>query len=320
VSLDAGHYESFYLKATRPGGGRAAWIRHTIHKRPGEQPTASLWLTLFDADSPGPRAGKQTFESGELSTPTGVYVAVGSALLGPGRALGALACDSLSASWDLSFADESEPFFHLPYKRLYGSPLPRTKFLTPYPSALFEGALTVDDERIEMDGWRGMVGHNWGSEHAERWIWIQGNDLGGEAGSYIDIAAGRIKVGPVTTPWVANGGLRLDGEERRLGGFDRIFSTRVNELPTGCELEISGRGVKVRAKVSSEPRNFVAWLYADPDGPEHNTLNCSISDLDLELKRRGGEPERLEVSGGAAYEIGMRDTDHGIPLQPYPDG
>ena len=32
----AGHYESFYLKLTQPGGGRAAWIRHTVHKRPGE--------------------------------------------------------------------------------------------------------------------------------------------------------------------------------------------------------------------------------------------------------------------------------------------
>ena len=33
----AGHYESFYLKLVQPGGGRAAWIRHTVHKRPGEE-------------------------------------------------------------------------------------------------------------------------------------------------------------------------------------------------------------------------------------------------------------------------------------------
>ena len=33
----AGHYESFYMKATRPGGGRAIWIRHTVHKRPGAE-------------------------------------------------------------------------------------------------------------------------------------------------------------------------------------------------------------------------------------------------------------------------------------------
>ena len=38
------------------------------------------------------------------------------------------------------------------------------------------------------------------------------------------------------------------------------------------------------------------------------------------MERSGAEPRRLTVPGGAAYEIGMRETDHGIPLQPYPDG
>jgi hypothetical protein len=26
------------------------------------------------------------------------------------------------------------------------------------------------------------------------------------------------------------------------------------------------------------------------------------------------------VKGAAAYEFGTRDKDHGIPVQPYPDG
>ena len=165
-----------------------------------------------------------------------------------------------------------------------------------------------------------MIGHNWGAEHAERWVWIQGADLAGQRGSYIDLAAGRIKIGPVTTPWVATACCASTATEHRLGGFDRILSTKLDEQPTSCEFRLSGRDVKLRGRVSSERRNFVAWVYADPKGPEHNTLNCSIADLELELERKGGQPERLEVSGGAAYEIGMRETDHGIPVQPYPDG
>ena len=32
-------------------------------------------------------------------------------------------------------------------------------------------------------------------------------------------------------------------------------------------------------------------------------------------------PDRaLTLPAGAAYECGMRETDHGIPIQPYPDG
>jgi hypothetical protein len=165
-----------------------------------------------------------------------------------------------------------------------------------------------------------MIGHNWGAEHAERWVWIQGSDLAGQEGDYIDIATGRIKLGPFTIPWVANGVLRLDGTDHRLGGIERIRSTKIDAEPTECEFRLAGQGIKVRGRVSSEARNFVAWIYADPKGPEHNTLNCSISDLELEVERDGQAPERLEVHGAAAYELGTRDTDHGIPLQPYPDG
>ena len=131
-----------------------------------------------------------------------------------------------------------------------------------------------------------MVGHNWGAEHAERWIWIQANEFRGGEGCF-DAALGRIKVGPLTTPWVGNAMLELDGERHRLGGFDRIRSTRVDDEPTACEFELAGKGIKVRGEVSSEPRNFVAWVYADPVGPEHNTLNCSISDLELTVERNG---------------------------------
>jgi hypothetical protein len=320
VEHDAGHYESFYIKATQPSGGRGVWIRHTVHKRPGEEPTAAIWFTLFDADAPGPRATKASFGAGELSSPYGAYIKIDGAVLEPGRAAGRIEAPELSASWDLRFDDPSGPFHHLPYERLYEARLPRTKFLSPYPSARFDGEVIVGGDRIEVTAWPGMIGHNWGAEHAERWAWIESSDLGGEPGSYFDLAAGRIKVGPVTTPWVANGMLRLGGAEHRLGGFDRILSTKVDERPTGCRFEISGKDVRVRGQISSDPRNFVAWVYADPKGPEHNTLNCSISDLELEIEHRSREPRRLELAGTAAYEIGMRQTDHGIPLQPYPDG
>lgn len=315
----AGHYESFYIKATRPGGGQGVWIRHTVHKRPGQDPTASLWFTLFDAEADGPQATKVTLPASALAAPTAAYIRVGESLLEPGRARGNASTESLTANWDLEFSSPHGAFHHLPYSWLYSAPLPRTKLLSPYPGATFTGSLTVDGTEIDVDRWPGMIGHNWGAEHAERWIWIHGADFRGGEG-FLDIAAGRIKVGPLTTPWIANGILSLDGEEIRLGGLDRIRSTRIDEHPTSCEFELAGQGVTVRGRVSSEPRDFVAWIYADPDGPEHNTVNCSVSDLELTVERKGAGPRRIEAIGAAAYELGMRETDHGIPLQPYPDG
>ena len=64
-----GHYESFYLKLTHPDGGRGAWIRHTVHKRPGEEITCALWFVLFDASAAAPRATKRQFGADQLDAP-----------------------------------------------------------------------------------------------------------------------------------------------------------------------------------------------------------------------------------------------------------
>lgn len=319
VGPGSGHYESFYIKATRPGGGRGIWIRHTVHQRPNEARTASLWFTSFDAGEPSPRATKLTVPAEELSVPTGAFIKVGEALLEPGRARGTIETEAMSAAWELEFESVDEAFHHLPYDFLYRAPLPKTKFLSPYPNARYNGSVTIAGEALDADAWPGMIGHNWGAEHAERWTWIQANDFG-ERSAWFDAALGKIKVGRWTTPWVGNAMLHLDGEAHRLGGFDRLRSTKIEDEPTACAFEMAGKGIKVTGRVSSAARNFVGWVYADPVGPEHNTLNCSISDLELTVERRGREPVRLECAGAAAYEIGMRETDHGIPLQPHPDG
>jgi hypothetical protein len=72
--------------------------------------------------------------------------------------------------------------------------------------------------------------------------------------------------------------------------------------------------------VSAHRKDFVGWVYADPDGSEHNTVNCSIADMRLDVVREDAPPLELAIAGGAAYELGMRERDHGMPIQPFPDG
>jgi len=316
-----GHYESFYLKLCRPGGGVGAWIRHTVHKRPKEPPTCALWFTFFDRDAAGPRATKAQFGLEALEAPEHSYVRIGEAVLADGRATGSVSTPALEASWDLAFSDEHQPFHHLPREFLYRAPLPRTKLLSPYPNASFDGTVEVGGETVEVDSWRGMVGHNWGSEHAERWAWVHGAAFdGGPEGDYFDLALGRIRVAGLTSPWIGNGMLVLDGVEHRLGGLERVRSTEMEDSPSEARFRLTGRGIRVSGRVGAERKDFVAWVYADPVGPEHNTLNCSVSDLELDVEPDGGPARRLIVPGAAAYELGTRDLEHGIPLQPYSDG
>ena len=319
VAAKAGHYESFYVKACRPGGGRGIWIRHTVHKRPGAEPKGSIWFVLFDADAESPQATKATVPAERLSSPGGAWIRVADAEIGPGHAAGSIETDALSASWEMTFEGTAPPCRYLPADWLYEAPVPRTKFEAPYPDARFEGTLTVDGERIELSGWPGMIGHNWGSEHAERWVWLEGTGFDSD-GTYFDAGAARIRLGPVSSPWIGAGMLVLEGESHRLGGFGAIRSTKIGETPTGCDFVLPGKDIRVRGRVSAPAKEFVGWVYADPKGPEHNVVNCSIADLELEIERKGRSTRRLSLAAGGAYEFGMRETDHGIPVQPYPDG
>ncbi len=321
VRAAAGHDESYYLRAAHPSERLGVWIRYTVHKRPGSLPNGSLWFTLFDAAADGPVASKVTHPPAELGVGDSAWIEIADSRFEPGRAEGEANSERCRASWELEFDHAADALLHLPRGWMYRAPIPRTKTLSPHPAALFHGHVTVDGRTIELDGWPGMVGHNWGAEHAERWIWMHGIGFEGEGeGTWLDLAIGRVKMGPFTTPWIGNGAISMGGERHRLGGAERTRSTEVRETPTGCEFALAGNGISVRGTVGSDARNFVGWIYADPDGPPHNTVNCSISDMRLSVSRDGAKDVTLESSGGATYELGMRETDHGIPLQPFSDG
>jgi hypothetical protein len=321
VAEKGGHYESFYIKACQPGGGRGIWIRHTVHKRPGAEANASIWFVLFDREAEGPRATKVTVPAAELSVPDGSWIKVDGAEIGPGRAEGSISTDALTASWSMTFAGDAERCKYLPADWLYEAPLPRTKFVAPYPDARFDGRLEIEgSDPIEIGGWPGMIGHNWGTEHAERWVWLEGTGFPDSPGTYFDAGAARVKLGKRTSPWIPSGMLMLDGVAHRLGGLGAIRSSSIEESPSVCSFTLPGKDVVVHGRVTAPVKDFVGWVYADPKGPEHNTVNCSVSDLELTVERPGLPPRELTLEAGAAYEFGMRETHHGIPIQPYPDG
>ena len=321
VPLDRGHYESFYLKASHPTEPLAVWIRYTIHKRPGEGPTGSLWFTLFDAAASGPVASKVTVGSEAVAAGPDDYVRIGEGRFAPGGVEGRAASERCEARWDLSFEAGEPAYRHLPRGWLYGAPLPRTKLESPHPATRFSGRIEVDGREIGVDGWHGMVGHNWGAQHAERWIWMHGSRFEGRGDdTWLDAALGRIKVGPVTTPWIGNARLALDGSYLRLGGPERIRSTEVAETPRGCDFVLTGKDVAVQGHVNAPAESLVGWVYADPDGSEHHVVHSSIARLRLVVKRAGAPDLELETASGASYELGMRERDHGVEIQPFGDG
>lgn len=307
-------YESFYLRACRPEGGLGVWIRYTVHRRRDAAPTGSLWFTLFDADAPGPVAAKLTLP--DPTTADGEWIKIGDAGIGEGGADGSIG----DIRWELDFKG-AEVLRHLPSDWMYKSPLPKTKPLSLHPIARFDGTITVRGKEIRLAGWPGMVGHNWGTQHAERWIWLHGLGFDGtDDGTWLDVVLAKVKVAGRTTPWIASGAISVDGNRFALGGPRRMRGTRVQETPDRLEFVLPGRGIAVSGTVRAPRERFVGWVYADPDGSEHHTVNCSIADLDLWVARTDERLVGLTSVGRNAYELGMREHDHGMLIQPFPDG
>ena len=85
-------YESYYLRAADPAGGRGFWIRYTVHRRADQAPTGSLWCTWFDADTSAPTALKTTLS--DPRTGPGAWIRIGDSRLGPGGARGDIELES----------------------------------------------------------------------------------------------------------------------------------------------------------------------------------------------------------------------------------
>jgi hypothetical protein len=320
VSERSGMYESFYLRAVSPHEPIGVWIRYTVHKPSGAPARGSLWCTVFDTRLGRPFQHKLTTE--KLSVPEGGWIAIGPSQLTPERAEGACG----EARWSLRFASSEPELRHLPRAWMYRAPLPRTKLTSPAPAASFDGTIEAPDPRsgaprtIELRGWRGMVGHNWGAEHAERWIWLHGVDFEEDSAAWLDVAIGRLRIGRWMTPWVANGALCLDGRRLALGGLG-ARGLLVAETPQRCRLSLPGTdGMTVDAHIDTPTEARAGWSYADPDGGEHDVSNCSIASLSMNVRRPGCPARTLHTPHGAAYELGMREHDHGVPIAPFPDG
>jgi hypothetical protein len=313
-------YESFFVRAVSPSQPIGVWIRNTVQKPSGAAAAGSVWCTVFDASRGRPFMAKLTSEG--LRQPSDGWIAIGddddASATGRGE-IGAAgtrgACGG--ASWSLRTEPLAEQLCHLRRAWFYRAPLPRTKLTSPAPDARFDGCVRVSEQRVlDVENWRGMVGHNWGAEHAERWIWLHGVDFAEDATAWLDVALGRVIVGGRLTPWVANGAISLDRRRIGVGGLT-ARGVRVVESVEGCELRLPCEdGVTVEARVAVPPETAAGWRYDDPDGGAgHDVVNCSIARLELSVTRGAdGATKTLTSAHGGAYELGMCERDHGVPI------
>ena len=305
--MGGGGYESWFVSACDPVSARALWIRHTRHRPAQGRESAALWCTVIDPDlSQPPAVVKQVFAAFPPD-----------AASGPGQFRGQAVLGEQTARWDLDISGGQPPLRPLLPPVLYRAPLPRTKLEVPVPDGQVTGVLGIDGRDLSVSGWRGTVGHNWGSEHADSWVWLHAAGFGAAPEAWLDLVLARIKVGPARSPWTAMGALSLGGERIVLGGLGR--RPRVDARPGRLTAGIPAPRARLQLSVTTGDDAAVAVAYTDPRGGTRAVRHAAPARVELTLHRTGDRELTLS-SGRGAYEYGTRQATPGIVPQPLPEG
>jgi hypothetical protein len=310
-----GHYESFFLRANHPERPLAFWIRYTIFspKLHPENAQGELWAVFFNGETGRHSVVKNALPFKEcLFDHTKFHARVGEAWLTSRGLYGSVYGSEHAISWDLSYDGECKPLLLFPFK-LYFTKIPAAKSLVPLPMARFKGKLQVDGETVDIADWVGSQNHNWGSRHTDLYAWGQVAGFDTHPQSFLELATGKIKIGPFWSPALTPIVLRHAGKEyaansllqlvKARGAFDYFTWKFRSKTPL---LEISGT-------ITARPEDFVGLSYRNPPGKAKYCLNSKIASCRLNFTDlKDGFSDILETRNRAAFEILTDDDSHGI--------
>lgn len=326
-SMRGGHVESYFLKGNSPDGRRALWIKQTLlaPKQADRPVVVELWAVAFRRDSKDPArtplANKRTFPIAEASFGSSpFFFRLPSAELGHGHARGELGNDGHGPrlSWDLCYECPSEAFRPFPAESMYKGPFPRTKTLTPVANTRLSGFFEVEGERWDVGGFAAAQGHNWGKGHAQAYAWVHGNAFTPQRGSadvsqvWLEGLSGRVRVGPVRTPWLSCAAICIDDTIHRFDGPAALLSRRVKIDNRSYQIELSQGDARLKARFWADPTQIAGLRYEDPDGLTLSCLNSKLAWAEVALTVRG-RTWTLK-SDQVALELGTRKADHGITI------
>ena len=314
MGVVAGRYESWFLSARDAEPGRpprALWIRHTTHRSAGppRRPRARSGARCSTPRAARPRRSSSRCRSRSPGGPARGFK-------GEARARGRM------AEWELTLTGGGPPMRHLRPSALYRLPLPRTKLEAPVPDGIASGHVVLDGALVDVVGWRATVGHNWGAEHAERWVWLHAAGFEDEPETWLELAIARVRIGGALTPWIANGAVAHRRPAlparwaRPRGGRPR------DRAPGPLEAIVPG---EPRAHPRRRPRRPrpdrrlpLRGRHGDAERSEREVLHAGLADVHLRIRRPGRSSAELAATAGGAYELGGREFTRASRSSPTP--
>lgn len=320
-----GHVESYFLRANHPTRPLALWLKATLFAPRAGEPQAEAWVIWFDGERRRTFTHRETVPLGSASfvaTQDGVDIQVWRSFfsLGAnGKASGEMKGRDGEAAWRLTWEAEpfrlGQPLSLYPYRLLRQGPFPKLKLLTPYPLLTFSGEIRINDERVPVDGWTGMQGHNWGKEHLFDYVWgqCQFPRTATTPTTVVEGGSGRAKVGGVVLPRMSMVVVRR-GEEA--WHFDRVFDLWRQEATVDrwrWTMHLRGAAGEVDLTMDAEKMPLACLGYRNPDGRLSYCFNTKLAHVWLNVQPRRGRAFQAESEHGGALEFLRNEPDREFP-------
>jgi len=317
----AGHYESFFQRANHPTRPIAFWIRYTIFS-PNNHPEdaiGELWAIFFDGETGNHVAVKQEVPFHQCTfKPDAFSVKVGDASLEQGRLKGDAGSHGHNISWDLSYGGDEGPLFLLPLN-LYTAKFPKAKSLVGLPMAVYNGSLSVNGKRIEIEDWVGSQNHNWGSRHTDLYAWGQVAGFDSHPDSFLEVASAKLRIGPFWTPWMSPIVLRHQGKEIKMNSLLQTVRAKSSFKYFNWNFISETEEIRLEGEISAPKEAFIGLNYRNPPGGSKHCLNSKIATCELRIQHKQsgqwGGPEVLFTKYRAAFEIFTDARDHGVEIR-----
>ena len=320
LSQDAGHYESFYLKRGHPTepvgdldplhGPQAA---RTSRRRARSGSRCSTARGRPARPSSRPSADARAAGDGD-------YIRVGDSRFEPGRVDGRRGGPAATRPGSSRFSRERAAV-----------PPPAARLHVRRAAAAHEAAQPASGRPLQRPR-RGRRAHR----RARRLGRHGRPQLGRPARRALDLDARRRASRATATP----GSTARSAASRSARGLRRGSATEcsrstasatVSEGSSSIARDQGRRAARRRplhaagrrtspSRGTSAPTasDFVGWIYADPDGSEHNTVNCSIADMTLTVSRPGAAAADAQVAArrGLRARHARERPRHGDPAVP----
>lgn len=290
ASLEKGIYESFYFRGNHKTGQQAFWLKHnllTYNKEPGV--VLECTLILFDKKS------EETFvynhkekitrdEFKKLITDSswkrfrfdfknGSHFALSEEKLS-----GQMFTPDGDVSWDLDLLPSGEVYYHFSNDWFYHSFFPKKKILTNDIDITFDG--TINSPNFNMEGqFKGMNGHNWGTEHAHKYVYADCNQFD-EDGAYFDGFSAKVELlgGLVKSPYLSSCSLKLQNEWYHFNDVMTSFRHRVTTLSVHqWQVEFENKSHSLKVKIDGEKEPWVTLTYDHPSKKQSRVNNTKFA-------------------------------------------